>query len=128
HGDVLVWSKSLGGGRNFELFLCRLSDKSPFRLTRSAAQDVLPAFSPDGTKLNWTSTRADGRSQIFVADFRMPTEEEWRAGTAEESTRLADAAAASESRATTAQAPDAQKLLGDASKLADDEMEGRRAG
>ena len=57
-----------------------------------------PGLLADGTKLMWTSTRADGRSQIFVADFRLPTEEEWRAGTAEENKRLADAAAASESR------------------------------
>jgi Tol biopolymer transport system component len=124
-GDVLVWSKGLGGGRNFELFLIRLSDASVVRLTRSSAQDVLPVFSHDGTKLMWTSTRADGRSQLFLADFRLPTEEEWRAGTEEEKKRLAEPLPAPpESRPP----PDGKRLFGDASKLADDAMQGRRAG
>ena len=43
------------------------------RVTDSPAADVWPVFSPDGTRLMWTSTRtADGSSQLFVADFRLP--------------------------------------------------------
>jgi TolB protein len=38
--------------------------------------DVLPAFSPDGKKLLWTSTR-DGRrpAQLYLADFVPPKDE-----------------------------------------------------
>ena len=43
------------------------------RITDSPAADVLPVFSPDGTRLMWTSTRtADGSSQLFIADFHLP--------------------------------------------------------
>ena len=43
------------------------------RVTDSPAADVLPVFSPDGTKLMWTSTRTDNRtSQLFIADFTLP--------------------------------------------------------
>ena len=46
---------------------------SPFRVTDSAAADVLPVFSPDGKRLMWTSTRTEDRSsQLFIADFRLP--------------------------------------------------------
>ena len=43
------------------------------RLTFAPGQDVLPVFSPDGTKVMWTSSR-DGRSptQLYVADFVVP--------------------------------------------------------
>ena len=35
--------------------------------------DALPAFSPDGRYLMWTSTRGpEHTSQIFVAKFKMP--------------------------------------------------------
>jgi Tol biopolymer transport system component len=135
NGDVLVWCKNLAGHTNYDLFLIRLSDKSKLRLTRHPAADVLPVFSPDGTKLVWTSLRADGRSQLFVADFRLPTEDEWRAGTEEEERRVAEGAARAESRATEtapaaspASLPDSKRLLGDATKLAEGAMEGRRAG
>ena len=40
-------------------------------VTRHA--DVLPVFSPDGSKLMWTSTRTPDRSsQLFLADFVLP--------------------------------------------------------
>jgi Tol biopolymer transport system component len=43
------------------------------RITDAPAADVLPVFSPDGTRLMWTSTRtADGSSQLFIADFHLP--------------------------------------------------------
>ncbi len=43
------------------------------RITYAPGADVLPVFSPDGTKLMWTSTR-DGRppSQLYIADFVAP--------------------------------------------------------
>ena len=131
NGDVLVYSKNVEGHRNFELFLIRLSDKATIRITRNPAQDVLPVFSPDGKKLMWTSTRADGRSQIFVADFRLPTEEEWKGGTAEEAKRLLGAATPQPSPSAPPDLrppPDAKRMFGDAARLADDSMQGRRPG
>lgn len=45
----------------------------PVRLTFAPGADVLPVFSPDGSKIMWTSTR-DGRSpaQLYIADFVPP--------------------------------------------------------
>lgn len=41
------------------------------QVTHSTAADVLPVFSPDGTKLMWTSTRTpDGSSQLWIADWK----------------------------------------------------------
>jgi Tol biopolymer transport system component len=44
-----------------------------WRITDHPAADVLPVFSPDGTKLTWTSNRtADHTSQLFLAEFVLP--------------------------------------------------------
>ncbi len=46
---------------------------TPIRITDSPSTDILPVFSPDGTKLMWTSTRTEDRSsQLFLADFKLP--------------------------------------------------------
>ena len=35
--------------------------------------DGLPVFSPDGTKLMWTTGRTpDHASQLWIADFKLP--------------------------------------------------------
>lgn len=40
------------------------------QITHSTSANVLPVFSPDGTKLMWTSTRTpDGTSQLWIADW-----------------------------------------------------------
>ena len=46
------------------------------RRTYAPGADVLPVFSPDGTKLMWTSTR-DGRqpAQLYLADFVPPKDD-----------------------------------------------------
>ncbi len=45
------------------------------RITEHASADVLPVFSPDGSKLMWTSGRGlDHSSQLWLADFRPPGE------------------------------------------------------
>ena len=43
------------------------------RLTFAPGADVLPAFSPDGKQVMWTSTR-EGRApaQLFLAGFEPP--------------------------------------------------------
>ena len=41
------------------------------QITDSQAADVLPVYSPDGTKLMWTSTRGPkGTSQLWIADWK----------------------------------------------------------
>jgi Tol biopolymer transport system component len=65
---------------NYDLWLAKynvadgkFSLGAPVRITDFAGADVLPVFSPDGTKLMWTSTRTDDHSsQLFVADFKLP--------------------------------------------------------
>ena len=65
---------------NYDLWLMRYKVEDgkfqggkPIRVTDFAGADVLPVFSPDGTKLLWTSTRtADHSSQLFIADFKLP--------------------------------------------------------
>jgi len=43
------------------------------RITFDPATDILPAFSPDGKYLMWTSTRGPEKtSQIWLANFTMP--------------------------------------------------------
>lgn len=45
----------------------------PIRVTDNPAADVLPVFSPDGSRLMWTAGRTpDRRSQLWIADFRLP--------------------------------------------------------
>jgi Tol biopolymer transport system component len=60
----------------------RTADQKPYlpkkmvRLTYAPGADVLPAFSKDGKKIMWTSTR-DGRqpSQLYIADFIPPKDD-----------------------------------------------------
>ncbi len=65
---------------NYDLWLMKFEIKEgaiqpgPItRITDNPAADVLPAFSPDGKRLMWTSNRAaDHTSQLFIADFKLP--------------------------------------------------------
>ena len=65
---------------NYDLWLAKyqtmggkFSLGKPVRMTDHTAGDVLPVFSPDGSKLMWTSTRTeDHSSQLFIADFKLP--------------------------------------------------------
>lgn len=78
-GKYIVWSGadySTGRGP-FNLYTMEIeSDDSSFKggkvtqITFGTAADVLPVFSPDGTKLMWTSTRGeDASSQLWIADW-----------------------------------------------------------
>ncbi|MBI1346938.1 biopolymer transporter Tol [bacterium] len=81
-GKYIIWSRadySRGPtGAHFNLFQMDLnwekgtvSSGMITQITHSTAADVLPVFSPDGTKLMWTSTRgADGTSQLWIADWK----------------------------------------------------------
>jgi len=65
---------------NYDLWLMKYEEKDGkitpgpvTRITDNAGADVLPVFSPDGSKLMWTSTRtADRSSQLFIGDFVLP--------------------------------------------------------
>ena len=61
---------------NYDLYWMNLASGKTTRITFAPGQDVLPVFSPDGTKVMWTSNR-DGRSptQLYIADFTPPTDE-----------------------------------------------------
>ncbi len=60
---------------NYDLWWMNVETGAKVRLTYAPGQDVLPAFSSDGTKILWTSTR-DGRqpAQLWMADFVVPKE------------------------------------------------------
>jgi hypothetical protein len=74
-GQVVVYAANVGGQGNFDLFLVKADgSKREARLTTDGGFDGLPVFSPDGTKLMWTSTRGGGPPEVFIADFVMPPE------------------------------------------------------
>ena len=60
---------------NYDLWWMNVDTGKKLRLTFAPGADVLPVFSPDGSKLMWTSTR-DGRqpAQLYIADFTPPEE------------------------------------------------------
>lgn len=60
---------------NYDLYWMNIETKKVTRLTFAPGQDVLPVFSPDYSKVMWTSSR-DGRSptQLYIADFTPPKE------------------------------------------------------
>lgn len=70
-GDYIVFATNLQGFANFELYLVdAYGRKEPVRVTTAKGFDGLPAFSPDGKRLSWTSQRSTDRtSQIFIADW-----------------------------------------------------------
>jgi Tol biopolymer transport system component len=68
-GEYLVFTTNRHGFANFELYLIDAAAKStPVRVTYTQGFDGLPAFSPDGNLLTWTSNRtAAKQSQLFLA-------------------------------------------------------------
>ncbi len=69
---IVFCSNKDGGHSNFELYAIEPDGALLTRLTYTDGFDGLPVFSPDGTKLMWASTRAAGKSQLFVADWTEP--------------------------------------------------------
>jgi Tol biopolymer transport system component len=67
---------SVMGRPNYDLYWMNVDTGKKVRITFYPGADVLPVFSPDGTKIMWTSTRSDGHSsQLFLADFVPPKDE-----------------------------------------------------
>ncbi|MDY3552755.1 biopolymer transporter Tol [Gemmata sp. JC717] len=58
---------------NYDLHWMDTATGKRTRVTFAPGQDVLPVFSPDGTKVMWTSSREGGRgAQLYIADFTPP--------------------------------------------------------
>lgn len=72
-GRYLIFTSNKYGFGNFELFLVDVDGKSPpVRVTTTNGFDGLPSFSPDGSKIYWTSTRHDVKArlgQLYRADW-----------------------------------------------------------
>ncbi len=70
-GQYLIFTTNRHGFDNFELYLIDVDGKArPIRVTYTKGFDGLPAFTPDGKQLAWTSNRtASGQSQLFLASW-----------------------------------------------------------
>lgn len=72
-GRSVVFTTSLHGHHNYEVYLLNVETGAYRRVTHSPRFDGLPVVSPDGKRMMWTSQRGgDGSSQIFIAEFRTP--------------------------------------------------------
>ncbi|MFP6584310.1 MAG: M28 family peptidase [Candidatus Hydrogenedentota bacterium] len=70
-GDYLIFTNNSLGFANFELFIVDAQGKKdPVRVTFTDGFDGLPVFTPDGTKLAWTTNRTTAKqSQLFMASW-----------------------------------------------------------
>ncbi|MCS6925748.1 MAG: M28 family peptidase [Candidatus Binatia bacterium] len=70
-GDYVIFATNVHGMDNFELYLVDSAGSAqPVRVTYTEGFDGLPVFTPDGTRLAWTSTRTPQKqSQIFFAEW-----------------------------------------------------------
>ena len=70
-GEYLLFASNKLGFENFEVFMVDVEGKKePVRVTYSDGFDGLPAPSPDGTMLAWTSSRSGGAAgQLFLAQW-----------------------------------------------------------
>ncbi len=72
-GKSVVFTTSLHGHYNYEVYLMNIETGEHRRITFSPGFDGLPVISPDGRRMMWTSQRGEsGESQIFLADFTTP--------------------------------------------------------
>jgi dipeptidyl aminopeptidase/acylaminoacyl peptidase len=72
-GKHIIYATSVHGHQNYELYLMRADGSHKTRVTFTAGFDGLPAFSPDGKWLMWSSKRTPDRTtQVFIARFKMP--------------------------------------------------------
>ena len=70
-GDYIIYSSNVLGHANFELFLIDAEGtNTPVRVTNTDGTDILPVFSPNGSRLAWSTTRTpNGTSQIHMGDW-----------------------------------------------------------
>lgn len=69
-GEYLIFATNRHGFSNFELYMVDTEAKGPpQRVTYRDGFDGLPAFSPDGKTLVWTSNSGAARSQLYEAHW-----------------------------------------------------------
>jgi Tol biopolymer transport system component len=70
-GEYLIFTTNQQGFANFELYLIDVEGTSaPARVTYTKGFDGLPAFTPDGKQLAWTTNRGEsGQSQLFIGNW-----------------------------------------------------------
>ncbi len=129
-GDYIVFATNLQGFGNFELYMVDAEGHSePVRVTDTAGFDGLPAFSPDGARLTWTSGRtADKSSQIFIADWNDAAARRQLGLDGETKKAGTDATAQPAPMAETGAKIAAADLRLHVSRLASEAMEGRLTG
>ncbi|MCZ6766365.1 MAG: M28 family peptidase [bacterium] len=119
-GQYVIFTSNKHGFDNFELFIVDAhGTKEPVRITTTDGFDGLPAFSPDGTKLAWTSIRGGGAAQLFLAG--------WNHDAALAAIEAAPVRAGMQGVGTSSQIL-AADMREDVGYLASDELEGRMTG
>ncbi len=72
-GHHIIFATSRHGHENYELYTIRDDGSHATRITYTDGFDGLPAFSPDGKYLMWSSKRTpDNSVQLFLAKFNVP--------------------------------------------------------
>ena len=67
-GRYFVFASNKLGFDNFELYMVDAAGtREPVRVTYTAGFDGLPVFAPDGDSISWTTNRAGGQGQIYLA-------------------------------------------------------------
>lgn len=73
--DVIAYTTSIHGHHCYEIYLLSLSTNRHHRVTHYPRFDGLSTFNQEGNKMLWTSKRGeDNTSQVFIADFKLPSE------------------------------------------------------
>ena len=119
-GDYIIFASNKLGFTNFELYLVdALGQHEPIRVTKRAGFDGLPVFSPDGTKLCWTSNATpEKKSQLFLANWN-------HQGSL---AALGQSPERESSQATLSSGVSVDNLKEHVTFLASDDLEGRRTG
>jgi Tol biopolymer transport system component len=71
-GRHIVYSTSMHGHANYEIYLMRADGSRKTRVTFNQGADVLPVFSPDGKYLLLSSRREGQNPQVYLAKFKLP--------------------------------------------------------